>query len=107
MFFFEFCRVREPAERIAERADRKVDGDITLGIRIVVAKDALALLPDLNAEAHKIALAAVDPPALELGLKQDIAGIEIAQSNAPGLRRFRKNNAAAIIEIKLDSMRRL
>ena len=51
---------------------------------------ALALLPDLEAEAHVIALGAVDAAGLELGLEQNVAGVEIAEPHPPGMLALRQ-----------------
>ena len=103
MLFLEFDRVGKPAERVAKRADREVHQHLAIRGRIFVHEDALALLPDLQPKAHIIALGAVDASGLELGLEQDVAGIEIAQSHAPGMLGFRQHDAAAIVEIEQEA----
>jgi hypothetical protein len=65
-----------------------------------VAQHDLAVLPDLDAEAHEIALAAVDAAGLELGFVEDIAGVEVAETKAPGSVALRQNHATAVVEIK-------
>ena len=62
--FLELHRIGKPAERVAQRADRELDQHVAVRGRVIVDKDALAVLPDLDAEAHVIALAAVDATGL-------------------------------------------
>ena len=103
MLLLELYRIGKPAERVAERADRELDQHLAIGGRIFVREDTFALLPDFEPEAHVIALRAVDPAGFEFGLKQDIAGIEIAQPHPPRVGRLRQHHAAAVIEIEPQS----
>ena len=82
----ELHRIGKPADGVAERADRELDQHLAVGRRVFVHEHALALLPDLEPEADVITLGAVDAAALELGLKQNIAGVEIAEPHPPGVR---------------------
>ena len=60
------------------RAHGKLDHHLAVAGGVVVDEDTLAVLPDLEPEADEIALGAVDPAALQFGLVQDVAGVEIA-----------------------------
>ena len=83
VLLLELHRIGEPADGVAERADRELDQHLAVGRRVFVREHALALLPGLDPEAHVVALGAVDAAALELGLEQDIAGVEIAEPHPP------------------------
>ena len=98
MALLELHRIGKPAHGVAERADRELNQDFAIGGRIFVAEQAFAVLPNLDA-AHIIALGAVDPPDLDLGLEQDVAGVEIAEAHLPGLFALRQDHAAAVVEI--------
>ena len=100
VLLLELHRIGKPADRVAERADRELDQHLAVGRRIVVGEDAFVLLPDLEAEAHEVALGAVDPAGLELGLEQDVAGVEIAQAHAPRVLALRQDHPAAVVEIE-------
>jgi hypothetical protein len=95
----ELYGIWKPAERIAERIDRKSDHDITTCRRVVVGKQGLAILPDLDAKADEIALGAVDASRLELGFEQNVASVEIGKAHAPGVRALRHQQPAAIVEV--------
>ena len=41
--------------------------------------------PGLDAEAHEIALAAIDETGLDFSFEQRIAGVEVAQLHLPGM----------------------
>ena len=56
-------------------------------------------------KAHVIALGAVDPAGLELGLEQDVAGVEIAQPDLPRRLALRQHHPAAVIEIEPKPLR--
>jgi hypothetical protein len=107
MLLLEFHRVGEPAHGVAERADRKLDQHLAIGGGIIVRDELLILLPDFEAEAHEITLAAVDAPALELGLEQDVAGIKVTQLHPPGMLALRKHDPAAAVEIEAQPSRAL
>ena len=105
VLLLEFHRIGKPAHRVAERADRELDQDLAVRWRSNRGRSTLlALLPDLDAEAHEIALGAVDAAGLELGLEQDVAGVEIAQPHAPGLLALRHDDPAAVVEIEPDAL---
>ena len=105
MLLLEFHRIREPANRVAHGADRKLDEHVAAGGRIIVGDELLLPLPHFKAEAHEIALAAVDAPAPELGLEQDVTGIEVAQLDPPGTLAFRKEHPAAAVEVEAQAAR--
>ncbi len=105
MAFLELHRIGKPAERVAQRADRKLNEYVAVRGRVIMNKDALAVLPRLDAEADVIALAAIDATGLELRLKQRIAGVEIAQAHAPGMLGFFQHDATAIVEIETEALR--
>ena len=66
VLLLEFHGIGKPADRVAERADRKLDQHLAgPRRRIFVDEKALALPPRLDAEADVIALGAVDPAGLE------------------------------------------
>lgn len=65
----------------------------------------LSPLPDLDAEPHIEQIRAVDEGALRLGLKQDIAGLEIRQPYPPVA--LRHHDPGPKIEIKGDATRAL
>jgi hypothetical protein len=100
MTLFEFRGIRQPAERIAERADRKLDQNIAILGGIIVHQQTFALLPDFKTEADEIAFGTVDPAGFDFRLEQDIAGIEVAHASAPGMIALRQEQPTAIIEIK-------
>src|SRR5258708_1566677 len=104
MALLKFNRIGEPSHRIPERADRKLYHHLTLFGRILMDEHTVALLPDLNANTHVVALGAIDPSSSKFGLEKDIAGVEIAQSHSPGMVTFRKCHSASVIEIKSNSL---
>src|SRR5262249_60690517 len=67
--------------------------------RIIVREHDFVPLPDFQAEADVIAFAAVDSARFDLGLEQDIAGVEIADPHPPGAIALGQENTAAIIEV--------
>jgi hypothetical protein len=100
VLLLELHRIGKPADSVAERADRELDQHLAVGRRVFVREHALALLPGLDAEADVVALGAVDAAALEFGLEQDIAGVEIAEPHPPGVRTLRQHHAAPVVEIE-------
>ena len=48
-----------------------------------MVEQGFALLPGLEAETDVIALAAVDAPGLHLGVEQNVASVEIADTHPP------------------------
>src|SRR6266436_5290501 len=103
MAFLKPHRVGEPADDVADRADWELDQHLALGGGIVVAEQALALGPDLEAEAHEITLGTVYAPSLEFGLEEDAAGVEVAEAHAPGMVTLGQYDPAAVVEIEADS----
>ena len=59
MALLELHRVRKPAECVAKRAERELNQHLAVRGQIIVDKNALAILPRLDAEAHIVTLAAV------------------------------------------------
>src|SRR5262252_9515739 len=104
MALLKFHRIGKPAQRIADCADGELDQNIAIPGGIIMGKNALAVLPDFQPEADEIALDAVDPSCLQLGLKQDVAGIKIGQAYPPCPLTFRQHHAAAVIEIESKSL---
>src|SRR5215813_9387573 len=100
MVLLKLQRVGKPAQRIAERTDGELDQNITIPGGIIMGKNTLAAVPYFEPEADEIALAAVDSPGLQFGLEEDVVGIEIAQTHAPGMLILRQRHAAAVIEIE-------
>ena len=74
---FEFHGIGKPTDRVAERVDREPDQHVAAGGGIVVDEQAFAVLPDLDAEADEVALGAVDASRFQLGLEQDVSGVEV------------------------------
>src|SRR5215471_11987228 len=105
MLLLELHCIGKPADRVAERADRKLDQHLAAGGGIVVRDELLVLLPHFEPEAHEIALAAVDAPALELGLKKDVPGIKVAQLYPPGMLALREQDPATAVEIETEAPR--
>jgi hypothetical protein len=69
-----------------------------------MVEEALAFLPDLDAEADVIALGAADPPGLDLGLVQNVAGVEVGNPHPPGVFAFRQHHPAAFVEIEAQPL---
>ena len=64
----------------------------------------LVEFPDVDAEADEEALGGGDEGALVLALEQDIAGVEIAQLNAPAaVGPIGKQHPRALVDIETDS----
>lgn len=102
--FLELHRIGEPAERVAEGADRKLDQHrLPIG-RIFMIEGALAFLPDTDAEADVIALGAADPSGLGLGLVQNVASVEVGNPHPPGVLAFRQHHPAALVEIEAHAL---
>ena len=95
----ELHGIGKPANRVAERVDREPDQHVAAGGGIVVDEQAFAVLPDLDAEADKVALGAVDASSFQFGLEQDVSGVEIGQADVPGMIALRHRDPAAVIEI--------
>src|ERR1700683_1947324 len=89
----ELHRIRKPANRIAQRADRELDQHVAIRGRVFMREHTLALLQDFHPKAHEIALGAVHTPGFEFGIKQNVAGIEIAEPDTKGVLRFRNKKA--------------
>ena len=104
MPLLELHRVGEPAHDVAQRADWKLDEHLPATGVVVVVEQRLVLLRGLDAEVHVIALGAVDAARFELGLEQDVAGVEIAQAYLPGMLALGQQHAAAAIEIKAQAL---
>jgi hypothetical protein len=96
--------VGEPSDRVADRAHRKLDQHVAVGGRVVVAKQACALGPDIKAEPHEIPFAAVHPAGLDLRLIEDVAGIEIAQAHPPWMLALGQCHSTAVVEIEPDGL---
>src|ERR1700752_473410 len=92
--------IGEPSHWVAKRAHGELDQNIALPCGIIMDKKAFTVLPDFEAEANKIALAAVDSTGLQLGLKEYVACIEVAQAHPPRMLLLRQHNAAAMVEIE-------
>ncbi len=107
MPLLEFHRIGKPADRVTERADRKLNEDLSISRRVLVVDDRFALLPHFDAEAHEVAFHAVDATGLQLGLKQDVARIEIGKPYAPRMLLFREDDATAVVEVEANARRML
>src|SRR5712692_10563855 len=97
MALLKLHRIGEPSQRIAKCADRKLDQHLAAGSGIFVDKHVLGLLQDLEADADVISFGAVDPPGLDLSLKQNVAGIHITQAHPPWMLTLRQRHSAAVI----------
>ena len=109
MLLLELHRIGKPADSVAERADRELDQDLAVA-RVVLVRQhqrgcpGLVELPDVDAEADEEALGGGDEGTLVLALEQDIAGVEIAQLNAPAaVGAIGKQHPGALIDIETDS----
>jgi len=91
--------IGKPPHRVAQRADRELDQHLAALGRVFVRHDALARLPQFEAVPHEILLCAADPAGRDLGLVEDVAGIQIGDPHAPRLAGFRQHDAAAFVEI--------
>jgi hypothetical protein len=69
MAFLELHRIGKPAQGIAKGPNGELDQNIAISRRIVMGKQALAVLPHFKPETDEIALTAVDPPRLQFGLE--------------------------------------
>ena len=103
--------IREPRDRVAECADRKLDQHVAAGGVIFMmqheARLGVALFdrPDVDGKAHIPALRGPDQRAFVLALEQDIASVEIAQPGAPGpMLSLRQKHAAAMVEVEEYSL---
>ena len=84
-------RMREPGEDVAQCADGKLDEDCLVTRVVVVRHDRTRLdwrtssidRPDLDPEAHVPSFGGVDEGALVFTFEKDIAGVEVAQADAP------------------------
>ena len=103
--FLELHCKGKPAERVAQRANWKLDEYVAVRGRVIMNKYALAVLPRLDAEADVIALAAVDATGFQLRFEQSIAGIEVAEAHAPRMLGLLQNDATAIVEIEAEPVR--
>ena len=100
VLFLELHGVGKPSERVAQGADREIDQHPLPGGGIFVSEDTFVLLPDVDAEAHVIALGAADAAGLKLGLVEDVAGVEVGDAHPPGMLAFRQHDPAAFVEIE-------
>jgi hypothetical protein len=105
VLLLELDRVGEPADQIAQGADRKLHQNVAPGGRVFVTEDAVAFLPHLDRKAHEIALDAVDERALAVDREQDVAGVEVGEPHVPGA--GGQSDAAAEVEVEADAARAL
>src|SRR6185312_2296474 len=100
--------IREPGENVAQSADRELDQDVLMARIVVMRHDrrrfaGRAILdgPDLDPKANVPALRGVDEGAFVLAFEQDIAGVEVTQTDPPlAVGALRKQHAAAKIEVE-------
>jgi hypothetical protein len=107
VLFLKLHRIGKLADRVAERADRKLNENLTISRRIIVGKEARAVLPRLDAKPHVVALAAVDMTGFQFGLEKDVAGIEVADPHALGMLHLIHGDPAASVEIEAQAGRSL
>ena len=50
-------------------------------------------------------LRAVHTPGFDLGLEQDVAGVEIGKAHAPGMLVLGQDDPTAMVEVELDAVR--
>ena len=104
VIFLEAHGVGKPAERVTERAHRQLHQHVAVGGRIIVLEDLLLALPDLDPDAHEVALAAVHPAGLDLRLEQDVVGVDVAQPDAAELACVLDADTAAVVEVERDAL---
>ena len=83
MFFLETHCIGEPGEGVAQRPDRELDEDIAVSRIIFVAQHLCRTIEDFDAKTDVKAFGTCDDGAAILALEENIARVEIAQSNLP------------------------
>lgn len=107
MPLLELHRIGKPTQHVTEGIDRQPDQHLAPGGAIVMQEHALALLPGFQAKGYEIALRAVDPSGLDLGLEQDVAGIDIGDAHAPEMAGVREHHPTTVVEIEPQPARTL
>ncbi len=98
--------VGKPGQDVAEGADGELDQDVLSGAIVVVGEDAFLAVPDLDAEADVEAFGAGDAGALVAAFEEDVAGVDVAEADAPFAFSARgEDDAGALVEIVADVAR--